>query len=450
MKIGGIIAEYNPFHNGHAFQLSQVKAECDAVVAVMSGSVVQRGSIAAYDKFMRARAAVLSGVDLVLELPCVYTLAPAELFAKGAVGVLDATKVVTDLYFGSECGDTYSLTRAAEIMLAEPPEVSARIKEYLRMGKGYKQATLEAYLGVIPAELVNLPNNLLGIEYIKSIIRSGSKIEPHALLRQFANHNDTSPSNGFASGNTIRDILDEKKDISAYVPPITYALYERAKPVDRKLYDAIVLYMLRLKGMKEFNRVFDASPDLVSRILRSIPDSTSVDDIITKSYSRQFSNARIRRAILSMLLEIDGELVNSAPQYLRVLAFNDKGREILNKIGKKSKLPIITKAADFKEPSPMFEAEVRATELSSVCRGVKRGIDFVTSPYYITEARYQITDFPKPPIPPHHTMKITPEEKAAARRAALKEQKKAQKKKKYKKKPAAKKKAAKPAENKAE
>ncbi len=439
MKVAGIIAEYNPFHNGHEYQVKQVKEECDAVVAVMSGNVVQRGTLAVYDKFMRARAAVLGGVDLVIELPCVYTLAPAELFAKGAIAVLNATKAVTDLYFGSECGDTHSLKRAAEIMLNEPPEVSQRIKESLRQGNGYKLATLEGYVGTIPAEILNAPNNLLGIEYIKAIIESGSKIEPHALLREFANHNDTSPSNNFASGNTIRDLLDFGLDIAAFIPPITYPLYEYAEPVDRTVLDAIVMYALRIKGMKEFNKVFDATPDMVARILRAIPNSITMDDIMSKTQSRQYSNARIRRVLMSMILDIDGKLINSKPEYIRVLAFNDKGRKVLDTINKKCKLPVIVKAADYKERSPMFEAEIRATELASVCRGVRARIDYTTSPYYIRPERYEVKNFLKPPIPPYHQLRMVDrvalenekqkEEKrqAAAKRFAERQKKKREK-----------------------
>lgn len=395
MKIGGIIAEYNPFHNGHAFQISQVREECDAVVAVMSGSVVQRGSLAAFDKFLRAKAAVLGGVDLVIELPCVYSLAPAELFASGAVSLLDSLKVVDSLWFGSECGDTDSLARAAEIMLNETPEISERIKENLRAGMGYKLAHMSAYVGTIPAELINQPNNILGIEYIKAILKSKSKLKPHALLRKFAHHNDTAPSNGFASGNAIRDIFEENKDISEYIPETTHYLYDDAAMFDRKIFDAIVLYMLRVKGLGVFNSVFDAPPELVTRILRATPQATSFDDILNHACTRQFTNARLRRAIMSALIDIDGALVNSKPQYIRVLAFNDKGREILKTIQSKAKLPIITKAADFKENSPMFDAEVRATELSSVCRGVKRGLDFTTSPIYVRPEDYEIKPKPK-------------------------------------------------------
>ncbi len=412
MKIGGIIAEYNPFHNGHAFQISQVRKECDAVVAVMSGSVVQRGSLAAFDKFLRAKAAVLGGVDLVIELPCVYSLAPAELFARGAVSVLDACKVVDSLWFGSECGDTDSLTRAAEIMLNETPEISEKIKENLRAGMGYKLAHMSAYVGTIPAELINQPNNILGIEYIKALLRLKSKIKPHALLRKFANHHDTSPSNGFASGNAIRDIFEENKDISEYIPATTHQLYDDAVMFDRKLLDAIVLYMLRVKGLGIFNSVFDAPPELVTRVLRATPQATSLDDILNHACTRQFTNARIRRAIMSALLDIDGALTNSKPQYLRVLAFNDKGREILNAIQKKAKLPIITKAADFRENSPMFDAEVRATELSSICRGVRRGLDFTTSPIYVRPEAYDVKA--KPVVKKQATQKGKPKKKRPA------------------------------------
>ncbi|MDO4618339.1 MAG: nucleotidyltransferase family protein [Clostridia bacterium] len=383
MKIGGIIAEYNPFHNGHEYQLSHVRTECEGIVAVMSGSVVQRGSIAMFDKFHRAKAAVLGGVDLVIELPCAYSLAPAELFSEGAIKLLNELGVVTDLYFGSEKGDTEALYKAAKIMLEEPSEISLKIKENLKSGMGYRMAQLLAYEGVIDSELLNLPNNILGIEYIKAITKTGSKIVPHALLREFANHNDTAPSNNFASGNAIRDIYEENKDISDYLPPATHSVYKDAKPFSRALLDAIVLYTLRVKGVSVFNQVFDAPPELVTRVLKAIPDATGLDGILNASSSRQFTNARIRRAILSALIGIDGKLTNSTPKYIRVLAFNDKGREILNEIKKNTNLPIITKAADYKEKSEMFEAEVRATELSSVCRGVKRGLDFTKSPEYV-------------------------------------------------------------------
>lgn len=386
MKIGGIIAEYNPYHNGHAFQVSQVKKECDGVVAVMSGSVAQRGMITVYDKFIRSRAAVLGGVDLVVELPCAYTLAPAELFAAGAVALLDEMKVIDRLYFGSECGDTLSLKRAAEIMMEETPEISLRIKENLKSGMGYRAAQLAAYIGTIPTELINRPNNILGIEYIKAILRAKSKIEPKALLRKFANHNDTSPSNGFASANAIRDILDAKGSVTEYVPAKTHYIYGTAVPYDKKILDALILYMLRIRGMKVFDTVFDAPPEMVARILHAVPEATSLDDILNYSHTRQYTNARIRRALMSALLELNGELVNTPPQYIRVLAFNDTGREILSEIQKKSKLPVITKTADFREKSSLFEVEIRATELSSICRGFRRGLDYTNTPAYIRSA----------------------------------------------------------------
>lgn len=385
MKIAGIIAEYNPFHNGHAYQLYRVREKCDAAVAVMSGSVVQRGSVAYFDKFVRARAAVTGGADLVIELPCVYTLAPAELFAKGAVSLLNSLGVIDRLYFGTECGDIRSLERAADIMMKETPEVSLRIKENLKMGMSYRSAQLSAYVGSVPSELLNQPNNILGIEYIKALKQTHSRIEPIAQLRRFANHSDNAPSNGYASGNAIRDILDAGGNISRYVPKKSLDLYGAAGRISKPMLDAMVMYMLRIRGMSSFDRVFDAPPDMVARILHSIPESNTFDDIVDFAHTRQFSNARVRRAILSALLEIDGSLVNMAPQYIRVLAFNDRGREILKQIDMKSRLPIITKVADYKGDSPMFAAEIRATELSSIARGFRRGLDFIQSPAYVTQ-----------------------------------------------------------------
>lgn len=387
MKIGGIIAEYNPFHNGHAFQLSQVKSECDGVVAVMSGSVVQRGFLAAFDKFFRAEAAVRGGVDLVIELPCAYSLAPAELFASGAVDLLNATGVIDELYFGSECGSTDELSKVAYLMLNEPAEISERIKKSLKDGIGYRAAQIEAYDGLVSPDVLNMPNNILGIEYIKALLKTDSRTKPHALLRSFANHHDTSASNGFASGNAIRDIFEQKKSIAPFVPEATHDMYENAETFDRGKLDAIVLYTLRVRGMSVFDNVLDAPPEMVTRILRAIPNSTSFENIITKANSRQFSSARIRRAIMSALLDINKELTLSKPPYLRVLAFNDTGRDILTQIKERTSLPIITKVADYKERAPMFNAEVRATELSSVCRSVKRGLDFMVSPFYLTDAQ---------------------------------------------------------------
>lgn len=383
MKIGGIIAEYNPFHKGHAYQISRVRKECDAVVAVMSGSFAQRGTMAVYDKFIRSRAAVLGGADLVIELPCAYTLAPAELFASGAVMLMNECQVINHLYFGCECGDTNSLYRAAEIMMDETPEISQKIKENLKTGMGYKAARLAAYVGTIPTELINQPNNILGIEYIKALILTKSKLKPHAIMRKNTNHNDTLPVQGYASGNAIRTLIASKGDISPYVPANTRYLYSTAVEYDRKILDSLILYMLRVQGMKVFDKVFDAPPEMVSRIFHAVPEATSLEDILDGANTRQYAKARIRRAIMAALLDIDGALVNTAPQYIRVLAFNDMGREVISQIQEKSKLPVIIKTADFKEASPLFEAELRATELSSICRGFRRGLDFTNSPAYV-------------------------------------------------------------------
>ena len=192
MKIGAVIAEFNPFHTGHGYLISQIRKECDGVIAIMSGNFVQRGECAIYDKEERTRAALLGGVDLVIELPAVYALSSAEGFAMGSVATLNATGVVDELYFGSECGDIDALTRVAHLLNNETKEFKEALDENLRLGLSYPAARSNALKKVSPdADILSTPNNILATEYIRQLEKLNSEITPKTITRIGSGYNDT-------------------------------------------------------------------------------------------------------------------------------------------------------------------------------------------------------------------------------------------------------------------
>ena len=182
MQITAVIAEYNPFHFGHRYQLEQIKKHSDAAVVIMSGPFVQRGEAAITDKWTRARAALLNGADLVLELPVIFALASAREFASGAVSLLDRTRAIDKLCFGTESGDAEALIKAAEIIENEPPQVSGKIKALVSEGMSYPAARELAFSELVPGGLLSSPNNILAIEYIRALMRIDSAIEPMPCL----------------------------------------------------------------------------------------------------------------------------------------------------------------------------------------------------------------------------------------------------------------------------
>ena len=190
MNITGIITEYNIFHNGHKYQIDEIKKHSDAVIVVMSGSFVQRGDVAITDKWSRAKTALLGGVDLVIELPVCYALNAAPNFATGGINILNALGVVNNICFGSESGSIDELMSAAELLENENSEISEKIKKYVMGGMSYPNALTKAYSALIPSDILSEPNNILATEYIRALIRSDSKIKPMTVKRHTAGYHD--------------------------------------------------------------------------------------------------------------------------------------------------------------------------------------------------------------------------------------------------------------------
>lgn len=323
MKTAGIICEYNPFHNGHAYHIAETKKRlsADGVVCVMSGDVVQRGDSAVFPMKKRAEAAVMNGADLVLELPPRFVLQSAEFYAYNAVYILNSLGIVDFLSFGSECGDIERLSKAAK------KADGSEIRKELKKGVGYASV-----LG--REQILKSPNNILGVEYIKAIQALKSEIVPFTLPRKDAMHDSEGEKNGFASATYIRGLIDMGQDFSLLSPMEKKC--ERLKTAE-ELWN-LISYRLKLGDKNNFENTANISEGLNNRLL-SLGDCKSFSECVEKASCKRYTKARIRRALLSILFGF--EKVSVPPTYTRVLALNQTGRKILKEAEEKSKIPIL-------------------------------------------------------------------------------------------------------------
>ena len=339
MSVCGIIAEYNPFHAGHAYHCRRIRAQLpDAVlVSVMSGNYVQRGDLAVWEKYRRAGYAVRAGgPDLIFELSLPAALGSAERFAAGAVSQLLSTGCLTHLSFGSECGDAALLRRTAAVM--QTPDFSDRLRQKLESGIGYAAASQAALQELFPegAPLLGAPNDTLGIQYLRALGDHPVSVLPVARIG--AGH-DAPPADGFPSASYLRALLAEGADTSAYLAPET-AGWPRHTIQEHE--DAILSYLRRLSPA-ELAALPDVSEGLENRLYRAVRESRTVSELVEACTSRRYARSRIRRLILCAWLGIRADLAALPPQYLRVLAFNDRGRALLKTMKQTASLPVITK-----------------------------------------------------------------------------------------------------------
>lgn len=353
----GIIAEFNPFHNGHKYLIAEAKRRRGGeVVCVMSGSFVQRGEPAITDKHSRALAALENGADLVLELPVVFSLNTAQKFARGAVAELAASGVVDALAFGSESGDAAALSRAAELILSEPPEVSRRLRDLLSSGLSYPAARERAYEGYIPQGLLSSPNDILAVEYLRAARELGAGLEPVAIARRGAAHDGGEGTDGFASASELRQRLLAGESIARYAPAVNYAVY------DARRLDAAVISALRLCGADYLAGINDVTEGLENRFIRAALAADTVDGLCAAVKSKRYPLSRIRRIAWSALLGITKEKAALPPSYIRVLGMNRAGAGLLRRMKTAAGLPVVVKTADF-EPDEIFEMNCRAEDI---------------------------------------------------------------------------------------
>lgn len=429
MRVLGVVVEYNPFHNGHLYHLTLAKelVKPDYVVAVMSGSFCQRGEPAIISKFSRTEIALLNGIDVVFELPFVYAVQDAGGFAKGAVWSLHHTGVVTDIVFGSESADLAFLQKIARVMVEQPEPFPTMMKEELKKGHSFPNARkyalmryFEATKEMDPREVLKIEksNDILGIEYLRSLIELNSPIKPHVVKRVGAEDRDERFQGKFSSATAIRKCIlkGDWEKVAKAVPVnslqiMSRELSEGRGPVSLQDMEQLILSKLRLMDRFQLQRLHGFSEGIDKRFVECAAKVSSLEEFFSCVKSRRFTLSKIRRLSLYALFEVDSQLVERSntfgPQYLRVLGFNSKGRELLSKMKRVSTLPIISlcslykkvleqslkKPERFKIDAKLFEQQllydIRATSIHSLMfpkRSERTGdMDFKLPPIVITE-----------------------------------------------------------------
>ena len=354
MKICGIICEYNPFHNGHAYLIERAKREsgCDAVVCVMSGNFTQRGEPALLDKYTRARHAVWAGADAVLELPAAFAVSPAELFAKGAVKILSAIPAFGTLAFGCEKDDKGLFIAAAGKTADESPEQKAALRESLRAGASLTKARTEALAQTGRGDLAQFllePNNILGCEYTKALRRSGSRAEILPVRRRGAAHADAEPKENFSSATAIRAAVrgGRAQEIAGSVPPFVFSDLQNF--TDDSRYKEFAHFSALTADAETLASIVDCTEGLENRIKSCAKEADGFDGLIAAATTRRYISSRIRRILAAAVLGISEKLVRSAlqsPLYLKLLALRESRAEELLRELSRSDFPLLARRND--------------------------------------------------------------------------------------------------------
>ena len=357
MSIIGIVGEYNPFHNGHEYHImmskKQLGEDCP-VVCVMSGDFVQRGEPAIFSKYARAEAAGLCGVDLVLELPLPWSLLSAESFASAAVMLLNGVGV-THLSFGSEAGEIEPLEKLARTLL--DPSINDAVKDQLQENPNtsYAQArqeALEQRHGELAGQL-ELPNNILAVEYLKAIYDRHLELTPITVQR-FGSMHDSYGVSGPKSASEVRKNIYNEKTISDAVPAAALAVYQREEklgrgPVSVNSLETAILSRLRMLPESAFDALPDAKEGLGKRLYRAIGVEPTLDAVFAAAKTKRYALSRIRRMCMCAALGITTDLCTGIPPYARVLAANGRGCELLRSVEQSGELRVLTKPASVHE-----------------------------------------------------------------------------------------------------
>lgn len=360
MKTVGIICEYNPFHNGHKKQIDTIRAkfgpDC-AVVCLMSGNFVQRGAPAIFHKSLRAQATIMSGADLVLELPLTYALSSAEGFAAGGVKILSG--FCDALCFGAETGDLESLTAAAEALLS--PEFRDALREQLDQGVSFPVARAAALKE--HSALLQKPNDILALEYCKAILSQKSAIQPMPIQRQ-GDYHDTAPDTENPSATAIRNLLQNGEQWRSFVPEEAHSIFCNAPMYSLAAGERAILARLRCMTDEEFEALPYGSEGLWRKFMHACRSQDSIDNIIAATKSKRYTRTRIDRMLMCAYLGITKELLEQPAPYTRVLALNDTGRVVLKRARLSGDFPHVGEAMD----DPYWTLEQRAADLYALFR----------------------------------------------------------------------------------
>lgn len=369
MNLLGLVVEYNPFHNGHKYHLEKSKEITKAThtIAIMSGSFLQRGEPALFDKYTRAEMAVKSGVDLVIELPTLYACQSAEIFSHGAIATLNSLNCVDSICFGSEEGNVEILNTIANILVKEPEKFKSSLKNHLDNGFVFPVARSKALYEYINTNkllylnedklqhILNSSNNILGIEYIKSLTKLNSSIKPYTITRVASQYNSSDITSNICSATAIRNHLKDNENLQSIENVIPETTFKEINNKINSNFNPIFDYMfyetlssIIIRDYENLHTYFDVNEGIENKIYSNVFTSSNLEELINSTKSKRYTMTKIKRTLNNILLGITKEDVikvkdlNSIP-YIRVLAFNNKGREIIKKIKNSSDIEIITK-----------------------------------------------------------------------------------------------------------
>ena len=382
MKICACVAEYNPFHLGHLKHIDYMKSVLGAekIIVLMSGNFTQRGEPAVTDKFTRAKHAILAGADLVIELPTVFATANEETFATGAVNIINALGCVDGLCFGVESGEKKAYITLADAMLDESKEFKRALKEKLADGISLAKAKFEALKALGKTEydhkLISSPNNILGLEYTKAILKNQSYIDIYPMLRD-GDHNDTTLKKGVTSATSIREVLKtgKIKKLKKNLPPFVYT--------DLKEYpfafDKLIMASAITSSTDTFAKIADCTEGLENRIKAFTKDNHSVDALVDKVSTKRYTTTRVKHILTANLLGIDKALTEDSLKnklYAKILAVNSQSKDLISLLSEKSAIPVLTRKSDAaalkKTAAKCFEKDCLANDLYSLATGEKK------------------------------------------------------------------------------
>jgi len=365
MRVTGIIAEYNPFHNGHKYQLEVAReiTNADYIVVVLSGNFTQRGGVSIMDKYTRSEAALMCGADLVIELPLYYATGSAEYFATGAIALLDKLGVVDSVCFGSESGNMEAISDIAQYLLDEPEDFRQLLTDYLKEGLTFPQAralALSNHFQDHPEyqQILTAPNNILGIEYVKAIKKRNSKIVAYTNLRVGSDYHDKRLQIHNSSAIAIRHSLKNCHDldlVTDQIPDITVPLlrkhFDKDFPVFSDSISSLLYYKLLLEAEHGYADYVDVTSDISDRIKNHLGQFTTFNEFSDLLKSKDVTYSRISRCLIHILLNVKKDALAAYMSednilYARMLGFRQEARPLLNAIKKNSQIPLLSKMAD--------------------------------------------------------------------------------------------------------
>jgi len=397
MTVTGLITEYNPLHNGHIYHIQKAKeiTKADYIIVVMSGNFIQRGTPAIINKYERTYHALLSGADLVIEIPLHFSTGSAEDFSYYALSLLDGLGIVDFICFGSECGDIQLLTKIADTLSTESIIFSKHIKEALSSGISYPSAREIAVSKCtdINSDMISAlhsPNNILGIEYIKAIKHFNSKIKPITIKREISNYHDENMRDKISSASAIRKVLYKLENnnlsslsnsIFSNVPDYVYQSLKEAPFIHLNDFSDILMYKLKTISKKELSEYSEISSDMADRILKIVAlNNYNFEELIAKVKTKQYTYSRITRALIHVILnvkktEIDNARKNKYAQYIRILGFKKNAAPLLKEIKNNAVLPVISKLTSDNIPA-LLHSEILGTDIYNTIVYSKYNIDF--------------------------------------------------------------------------